>query len=67
MLNQLLGHPWHIRWLSHEYVSISPKEADEHAFLFVIQATSDQRSLGWVTFLQLDGLHADIAGVGFNP
>jgi hypothetical protein len=35
MLNQLPGHPWHIRWFPCEYVSVSPKEADEREFLFV--------------------------------
>jgi hypothetical protein len=24
MLDQLLGHPWHIRWFPREYVSVSP-------------------------------------------
>jgi hypothetical protein len=67
MLDQLLGHPWHIHWFPHEYISVSPKKADERAFLFVTQAASDQSSLGRVTFLQLDGLDANIAGVGFNP
>jgi hypothetical protein len=67
MLDQFLGHPYHIRWFSREYVSVSPKEANERAFLFVTQGTSDQSSLSWVTFLQLDGLDANVAGVGFNP
>jgi hypothetical protein len=35
MLDQLPGHPWHIRWYPREYVSVSPKEADEREFLFV--------------------------------
>jgi hypothetical protein len=35
MLDQLPGHPWHIRWFPCEYVSVSPKEADEHEFLFI--------------------------------
>jgi hypothetical protein len=35
MLDQLPGHPWHIRWFPREYVSVSPKEADEREFLFV--------------------------------
>jgi hypothetical protein len=35
MLDQLPGHPWHIRCFPREYVSVSPKEADEHEFLFV--------------------------------
>jgi hypothetical protein len=67
MLDQLLGHPWYIRWFPHEYVSVSPKEADECAFLFFTQAAYDQSSLGRVAFLQLDGLDADVAGVGSNP
>jgi hypothetical protein len=67
MFDQLLGHTWHIHLFSREYVSVSPKEADERTFLSVIQAIPDQSSLGWVTFLQLDGLDADIAGVGFDP
>jgi hypothetical protein len=48
MLDQLLGHPWQIRCFSLEYVLVSPKEANECAFLFVTQATSDQSSLGRV-------------------
>jgi hypothetical protein len=35
MLDQLPGHPWHIRWFPREYVSVGPKEADEREFLFV--------------------------------
>jgi hypothetical protein len=35
MLDQLPGHPWHIRWFPREYFSVSPKEADEREFLFV--------------------------------
>jgi hypothetical protein len=35
MLDQLPGHPWHIRWFSREYVLVSPKETDEHEFLFL--------------------------------
>jgi hypothetical protein len=65
MLDQLLGHLWHIHWFPCKYVSVSPKEADEHAFLFVAHAASNQSSLGWVAFLQLDGLDTDVAGVGF--
>jgi hypothetical protein len=67
MLNQRFGNPWPIHWFPCEYVSVSPKETDEHAFLFFTQATPDQSSLGRVAFLQLDGLDADVAGVGFNP
>jgi hypothetical protein len=35
MLDQLLGHHWHIRWFPREYVTVGPKKADERAFLFV--------------------------------
>jgi hypothetical protein len=35
MLDRLPGHPWHISWFPCEYVSVSPKEADEREFLFV--------------------------------
>jgi hypothetical protein len=45
---------------------VDPKKADERAFLFVAQATSNQSSLGRVTFLQLDGLDADVTGLGFT-
>jgi hypothetical protein len=34
MLNQLLGHPWHVRWFPREDVSVSPEEIDERIFLF---------------------------------
>ena len=50
MLDQLLGHPWHIRWFSREYVSIGPKEVDERKFLFVTQPCGDYGSLGGVYF-----------------
>jgi hypothetical protein len=36
MLDQLPGHPWHIRWFPREYILISPKETDEREFLFFI-------------------------------
>jgi hypothetical protein len=39
MLDQLLGHPWHICWIPCEYVSVSPKEAEERDFLFVIPSS----------------------------
>jgi hypothetical protein len=35
MLDQFPGHPWHVRWLPHEYVSVSPKKTDEREFLFL--------------------------------
>jgi hypothetical protein len=60
MLDQLLGHPWHIRWFPCEYVSVSPQEADEREFLFVTQACADDGCLGWVAFLELDLLESHI-------
>jgi hypothetical protein len=36
MLDQFLGHPWHIRWFPREYVSVGLKETDEREFLFLI-------------------------------
>jgi hypothetical protein len=65
MLNQLLGHALHIHWFPREYITVGPKEADECAFLFIVQAVSNQSSPGRVAFLQLDGLDANIAGVEF--
>jgi hypothetical protein len=56
----------HISWFPREDVTIGPKKADECAFLFITQAASDQSSLGRVAFLQLDGLDADIARLGFT-
>jgi hypothetical protein len=35
MLDQIPGHPWHNRRFPREYVSVSPKEADEREFLFL--------------------------------
>jgi hypothetical protein len=67
VLNQLLGHARHIRWFPREYVTVGPKKTDERAFLFVTQAASNQSCLGWSAFSQLDGLDADVAGVGFYP
>jgi hypothetical protein len=46
---------------------LAPKEADEHVFLIVVQAASNQSSLGRVAFVQLDGFDADVTGVGFYP
>jgi hypothetical protein len=34
MLDQIPGHPWHVRWFPCEDVSVSPEEADECVFLF---------------------------------
>jgi hypothetical protein len=45
MLDQFLGHPWHICRFPREYVSVSPKETDEREFLFLIQARADDGGL----------------------
>ena len=49
--DQLLGHPWHIRWFPHEYVSVDPKEVDELEFLFVTQTRSDDGCFGIISLL----------------
>jgi hypothetical protein len=41
VLDQLLGHPWHIHWLPREDVSVSPEEDDERVFLFQVEARPD--------------------------
>jgi hypothetical protein len=41
MLNQLFGHPWHVRWFPREDVSVSPEEVDERVFLFRVEARPD--------------------------
>ena len=51
MLDQLLGHPWHIRWFPYEYVSVGPKEVDELEFLFVAQTSSDDGGFGVISLL----------------
>ena len=51
MLDQLLGHSWHIRWFPREYVSVGPKEVDELEFLFVAQANSDDSYFGVIPLL----------------
>ena len=58
MLDKLLGHPWHILWLPHEYISVGHKEVDELEFLFVAQPCADDGGLGLISFLQLYGLRA---------
>jgi hypothetical protein len=45
MLDELPRHPWHIGWFPCEYVSVSPKKADEREFLFITQARADDSSL----------------------
>ena len=51
MLDQLLGHPWHIHWFPREYVLVGPKEVDELEFLFITQSCSDDGRFGVVSLL----------------
>ena len=68
MLDQLLGHPWHIHWFPREYVSVGPKEVDELEFLFVTQSYSDDGCFGgscsWIVLVPtpLVGLTDDWLG-----
>jgi hypothetical protein len=48
VLDQILGHPWHVRWFPREDVSVSPDEADENVFLFWVEARPDGGSLAAV-------------------
>jgi hypothetical protein len=49
MLDQLPGHPWHVRWLPREDVAVSPEEVDECVFLFRVETRSDGSGLAVVT------------------
>jgi hypothetical protein len=49
VLDQVLGHPWHVHWFPSEDVSVSPKEADERVFLFRVKARPNHGSLAAVT------------------
>jgi hypothetical protein len=66
MLDQLLGHPWHICWFPRKYISVSPKEVNEREFLFAVQPSTNQSCLRRVALLQLDGLRANVVGVGLH-
>jgi hypothetical protein len=56
VLDQPPGHPWHVRWLPREDVSISPEEA-EHVFLFGVEPHAYHGSLAAVASPEVDGLH----------
>jgi hypothetical protein len=66
MLDQLLGHPWHICWFPCKYISINPKEVDEREFLFVVQPGIEECYLRRFALWILDGLHANVVGVGLH-
>jgi hypothetical protein len=48
VLDQLPGHPWHVRWFPREDVLVSLEEADECVFLFRVEAHPDGGSLAAV-------------------
>jgi hypothetical protein len=54
MLNQLPGHPWHVRWFLREDVAVSPEEVDERVFLFRVEARPDGGGLANVTCLEVN-------------
>jgi hypothetical protein len=49
MLDQLPGHPWHVRWLPREDVAVSPEEVDERVLLFGVETGPDGGGLADVT------------------
>jgi hypothetical protein len=56
VLDQLPGHPWHVRWLPREDVAVSPEEVDEHVFLFGVEAGPDGGDLAGVACSEVDRL-----------
>jgi hypothetical protein len=56
VLDQIPGHPWHVRWFPCEDVSVSLEEADERVFLFWVKGSPDHGSLAVVTCMKIDCL-----------
>jgi hypothetical protein len=56
MLNQLPRHPWHVHWLPHEDVAVSPEEVDERVFLFGVETRPDSGGLAIVACPEVDCL-----------
>jgi hypothetical protein len=54
MLDQLLGHPWHVRWLPHKDVSVSPEEVDERVFLFGVESRPDGSGLAAIAYPEVN-------------
>jgi hypothetical protein len=54
VLDQIPGHPWHVRWFPSEDVSVSPKEADERIFLFRVETRPDHGGLAVVVCPKID-------------
>jgi hypothetical protein len=56
VLSQFSRDSWHIRRLPCEYVSVILQKLDERAFLFVIQAGTDDGSLALIGEPEVDSL-----------
>jgi hypothetical protein len=56
VLNQLARDSRHVTWFPCEGVLIFPEEANEHAFLFGVQAVPDVSHLRGIGQVQLDFL-----------
>jgi hypothetical protein len=54
MLDQLPGHPCHVRWLPREDVAVSPEEVDERVFLFGVETRPDGGGLAAVACPEVD-------------
>jgi hypothetical protein len=62
MLDQIPGHPWHVRWFPSEDVSVSPKEADERIFLFRVKTHPDHGGLAAATCPKVDCFDLHLLG-----
>jgi hypothetical protein len=60
MLDQLPGHPWHVRWLPREDVAISLEEVVERVFLFGVEAGPDDGGLAAVTCPEVNCLDQNL-------
>jgi hypothetical protein len=56
MLDQIPGHPWHVRWFPNEDVLVIPEEADDRVFLFRVEARPDHGGLANVACPKVDRL-----------
>jgi hypothetical protein len=62
MLDHISGHPWHVCWFPSEDVSVSPKEADEHEFLFWVKTRPDHGGLAAVACPKIDCFDLNFLG-----
>jgi hypothetical protein len=60
MLDQLPGHPWHVRWLPREDVTVSPEEVNERVFLFGVVPRPDGGGLAAVACPEVDCLDQNL-------